>query len=49
MPLFTRYASLCEGTPVLMDLGSVTTARVQLNTRQDCLNLEDEAASESPY
>ena len=33
---------LADGTPILMDLGSVTTARVQLHTRQDCLvsNLE---------
>jgi serine/threonine protein kinase len=42
---------MADGTPILMDLGSVTTARVQLNTRQDGLNLEDEAAckSSAPY
>lgn len=30
--------------PVLMDFGSVSHARVQLKTRQECLVLEDEAA-----
>jgi serine/threonine kinase 16 len=30
---------------ILMDFGSVSAAKVQLNTRQDALRLEDEAAS----
>lgn len=33
--------------PVLMDLGSVTTARVQVKTKRDALNLEEEAASKT--
>ena len=33
--------------PVIMDLGSVTTAKRQINTRKDALNVEDLAASKT--
>lgn len=35
------------GRPVVMDLGSVTKARVSITNRRDALNLEDEAASKT--
>lgn len=40
-----------DGSPVLMDLGSVTTARVDVRTRQQALAAEEEAASKTsaPY
>lgn len=33
--------------PVLMDLGSVTTARIQIRTKREALELEEEAASKT--
>jgi len=36
-----------EDKPVIMDLGSTTTAKRQVNTRKDALNIEDLAASKT--
>ena len=40
-----------DGVAIIMDLGSVTTARVEVRTRQQALNLEETAASKTsaPY